>query len=410
MPGADAPRKILNNPLILTFYLPSFLLSFSYGLLAPVLPLYAAELALSYGMIGLVLGGEALGSLLSDLPAGVLMTRLGRQRSMLLGVSIFLLSTLALYWVNSVFVALACRLLTGFGWALFSVARHAYISSQTGIDNRGRAIALFGGVNRIGRFAGPAIGGMVATSYGLRAPFLLFAAVCALVPISVALFLPRNPQTRLSSSSRSPKGQLLDTLKTHRRLLATAGTGQLLAQAIRAGRTVIIPLYAADVLGLDAGAIGLILSVSSAVDMLLFYPTGVIMDRWGRKFAIIPSFLIQAISLGLVPFTGTVGALMAAAALGGLGNGLGSGTMMTLGSDLAPADTQGEFLGLWRLIGDAGSSGSPIAVGGIADLFALQTASWIICGVGLIAVAVFAVLVPETLENAKPPPGLSWRA
>ena len=392
----------LSNPLLLTFYLPSFLLSFSIGLLAPVLPLYATELASSYGLVGLVLAGESLGSLLSDLPAGALLSRLGLRRSMFLGAVTILLSTVALFWVDSVIVALACRVLTGFGNALFSVARHAYISSQTDIGERGRALALFGGVNRIGRFAGPAIGGIVAASYGLRVPFLVFGGVCALVPAAAALFLPRLPRP-VQASTRSTTGRLLETIRSHRSVLAATGTGVLLAQATRAGRQVIIPLYAAGVLGLDARAIGLILSLASGIDMTLFYPTGLIMDRWGRKFAIVPAFLIQATSLGLIPLAGSMGALLAVAALGGLGNGLSSGTMMTLGADLAPADAQGEFLGGWRLIGDAGFSASPIAVGAIADLFTLQAGSWIISAAGLLAAAVFFFLVPETLKKVRPP-------
>lgn len=387
------------NPLILSFYLPTFLVSFAFGLLEPILPLYAAKLSSSYSLVGLVLGGESLGSLLGDLPAGMLLARLGRKRSMLLGISAMLFSALVLFWVNSVWVALGCRMLTGFGWSLFSVARHAYISAQTNVDNRGRAIALFGGVNRVGRFAGPAVGGVVATAFGLRIPFLAFGAVCVLVPLVIALFLPRTYAQ--VSPSHSMGGKLLKTVKTHRRLLTAAGAGALLAQAVRSGRRVIIPLYAADVLGLDAGAIGLILSVASAVDMTLFYPTGMIMDRWGRKYAIVPAFFIQAVSLALVPLTGSLGALMAVAALGGLGNGLSSGTMMTLGADLAPAEAQGEFLGVWRLIGDAGSSGSPMVVGGIADWFTLQSAAWIISSLGVVAVGVFAFLVPETLQNGE---------
>jgi MFS family permease len=399
----DRPAPLI-DPLIPTFYLPSFVLSLSSGLLAPVLPLYAAELAPSYGLVGLVLGGESLGSLVGDVPAGVLLTRLGRKRTMLLGGVTMLLATTVLFWVHSVWVALVCRVLTGLGWALFGVARHAYIASQTDVGNRGRAIALFGGLNRAGRLVGPALGGMVATLYGLRPSFLVYGALCALVPAAVALLMPRARLNRPAERFPSLSAQVLATLRGHRHLLGAAGSGQLLAQAVRAGRGIIIPLYAADVLGLGAGSIGLILSVSSAVDVVLFYPTGVIMDRWGRKTAIVPAFLIQAVSLGLVPLTGTVGGLLAAATLGGLGNGLSSGTMMTLGSDLAPAGARGEFLGVWRLIGDAGASGSPIAIGGIADLVTLQAASWIICGAGLVAVYVFGVLVPETLPGAKPPP------
>jgi MFS family permease len=387
-----------SNPLILTFYLPSFLFSFSIALLAPVLPLYATELASSYGLAGLVLAGESLGSLLSDLPAGLLLSRLGLKRSMTMGAATILLSTVMLFWVDSVASALGCRLLAGFGNALFGVARHAYISSEAGVDRRGRTLALFGGVNRIGRFAGPAIGGMVAASYGLRAPFLVFGLVGALVPAVLTLFLPGTSETR-PSPTPSTTGRLWETVRSHRSLLAAAGTGQLLVQAVRAGRQVIIPLYAADVLNLDAGSIGLILSAASAVDMMLFYPTGLIMDRWGRKAAIVPAFVIQALSLALVPFAGSMSALMAVATLGGLGNGLSSGTMMTLGADLAPAGARGEFLGVWRLIGDMGFSGSPIVVGAIADLVTLQAGSWMGCAVGCCAAAVFYFLVPETLSK-----------
>ena len=54
--------------------------------------------------------------------------------------------------------------------------------------------------------------------------------------------------------------------------------------------------------------------------------------------------------------------LLAAAILTGIGNGFGSGIMMTLGADLAPKGSIGEFLGLWRLIGDIGSTGGPLVV------------------------------------------------
>ncbi|MCB0139017.1 MAG: MFS transporter, partial [Caldilineaceae bacterium] len=62
-------------------------------------------------------------------------------------------------------------------------------------------------------------------------------------------------------------------------------------------------LYGADMLGLDVQTIGWIVSISSFVDMSLFYPAGFIMDRFGRKFAYVPCFLIQGIGMALIPFT-----------------------------------------------------------------------------------------------------------
>ena len=65
--------------------------------------------------------------------------------------------------------------------------------------------------------------------------------------------------------------------------------------------------------------------------------------------------------MALIPLTGSFAALLAATSLIGFGNGLGSGTMLTLGADLAPpkGEGMGAFLGLWRLIGDTGHTSAP---------------------------------------------------
>jgi MFS family permease len=395
----NVPRNSLRNPLLLSFYLPSLILAFSAGLLAPVLPLYARAFEASYGLVGLVLAGERLGMLLGDIPAGALIRRLGQKGTMSLGICCAALSTAALFWAGSIPEAVIYRLCTGFGMALYSVARHAYIADQVASASRGRAIALFGGIFRVGRFAGPMVGGIVAAQYGLRTPFLVFGCAGVATLIVIMAFVRT---TRAASPRASAQGNhLLSILKTQHRILTSAGAGQLFAQMIRAGRGIIIPLYAADVIGLDVQAIGFIISISSAIDMSLFYPTGLIMDRLGRKCAIVPSFLIQAIGMSLVPFTSSFVGLLLATSLIGLGNGLSSGSMMTLGADFAPQDTRGEFLGVWRLIGDGGATGGPLVVGGIADLVALPTAAWAMSGAGVIAAAIFALFVPETLKKRK---------
>ena len=115
------------------------------------------------------------------------------------------------------------------------------------------------------------------------------------------------------------------------RILASAGTAQIFGQMIRAGRTIVIPLFAAEVLGLAVDQIGLIVSISVAVDFSLFVVAGWLMDRVGRKFAIVPCFGIQALGMALVPFATSYSSLLLAAVLIGIGNGLGAGTMMTLG-------------------------------------------------------------------------------
>ena len=166
---------------------------------------------------------------------------------------------------------------------------------------------------------------------------------------------------------------------------------------IRAGRNTIVPLFAADVIGLTVQEVGWIVSIAAFVDMSMFYPAGLIMDRFGRKFAVVPCFFIQAVAMALIPFTDSFSGLLMATCLLGFGNGIGSGTMMTLGADLAPEGSVGEFLGVWRLIGDSGHMSAPLVVGGVADLMGLSPATFVIAGFGLVASGIFALLVPETL-------------
>ena len=415
--------RLLRNPLILSFYLPTLILSFSQGLLVPVLPLYAREIETSYRLVGLMLAGDGLGMLLADIPAGLLLRRLGNRASMLLGIGSILLSTVTLFWAGSAATVLACRLVTGFGMSIYSISRHAYIAGAVRLAGRGRALSLLGGVFRLGRFAGPMAGGAIAARYGLRAAFPVFGGVCAIAWLSVAAFAhlshatPSSAPTVSQSATWSPDGGSPETgrrslshslslfltmLKGNTHVLVPAGAGYPFSQMVRAGRAIVIPLYAADVLGLDVGAIGLIVSIASAVEASLFPVAGLIMDRLGRKVAIVPCFTIMGLAMLLLPLTHGFADLLAVAVAISLGNGLGSGAMMTLGADLAPPDSRGEFLGVWRLVGDAGGTGAPLVVGVIADLLALPAASLVIAGTGLIAATIFATLVPETLKKPRP--------
>ena len=133
-----------------------------------MLPLFAHELSQGDGLVGLVVAGAGLGTLLTDLPSGSLVRRMNKRSAMILGITIDALSTLLLFWVDTIWLAIVLRFLSGMGHALFSIARHTYITGAVRTAARGRAISLFGGVLRIGLFIGPAIGGMLAARFGLR--------------------------------------------------------------------------------------------------------------------------------------------------------------------------------------------------------------------------------------------------
>ncbi|MFC1996714.1 MFS transporter [Chloroflexota bacterium] len=399
--STNKTATLRQHPLILPVYLPTFLISLAGGILIPVLPLYLREFDVGYGLVGLVLAGQALGMLIADIPSGMVMRRLGQRRAMIVGLGFVALSTLALFWARSVPEALLYRILSGVGFSIFGVSRHAYIAESAVIGVRGRAVALFGGVNRIGRFSGPAIGGMIGSAISLRAPILITGGLLTVAFLFVILMVPRTHATQIreQGSLKTYVRQLWSTAKDQYRILTTVGAGQLFAQMVRTGRDVLVPLYGSDILGLDVAQIGWISTIASAIDMTLFYPVGMIMDRWGRKFAIVPSFLVQGIGLALIPLTGGFIGLAVVAGIIGFGNGLGSGTMMTLGADLAPADARGEFLGMWRLIGDLGFMLGPSVAGAVAGILTLPAAALVMGSSGVIASMIFLFLVPETVKK-----------
>lgn len=397
--------RLLRHPLTMILHVPGLFFAISMGMMGPILPLYAADFEVSYALVGLVLAAAALGGLIGDLPAGLVLRRTGRKRAMVLGLVVSALATAALFWTQSIWVVILLRLVTGLGHALFGVARHTYMADSIKIEQRGRILAVLAGVFRLGRLIGPLTAGLIATQFSLRTPFLLYGGLVLLAAGCVWVAMPRqDPVEKAAQDHAQAVGpSLWVMLREQYRILTTAGAGQILAQATRSGWNTIIPLYGRDMLGLDVGQIGLVVSILSLVDTIMFVPTGIIMDRWGRKFAVVPSFALQGLGLALIPLVGTFSGLVGAAVVIGFGNGLGAGTMMTLGADLAPEDSRGEFLGVWRLIGDTGGTVGPLMIGNVADILALPAAALVAAGMGLAAAAVFGLFVPETLKKKKRP-------
>src|SRR5690625_6607990 len=75
---------------------------------------------------------------------------------------------------------------------------------------------------------------------------------------------------------------MISLVKQHWRVLLSSGLGVLCLTAMRASRTAVIPLWAEHI-GLSPAQASLIYGVAGAVDLIMFYPSGVLMDRKGRR-------------------------------------------------------------------------------------------------------------------------------
>jgi MFS family permease len=387
--------------LLLPVYVPTVLLSLGEGLLLPILPVYALTFDVSFGMAALVIAAAGIGTMLADVPAGLILGRLGLKPTMLIGAALTAFSMFALVFASLFPELIIYRLIGGVGTAMWGLSRHAFITESIAPRQRGQAIAVFGGINRIGMFSGPVVGGLIGQQLGLTSSFYLSGAL-AVIALVISIIYVKDTRVVVHSSRSVRWGLVRDLLRTNRGDLTAASVAQICGQMVRAGRQAIIPFYGASVLGLNVAQIGTVQSASSVVDMALFIPAGYIMDRYGRKFASVPSFALMGIGMAMIPLTGSFLTLIVVSVLIGIGNGLGSGAMMTLGADLAPKGATGEFLGLWRLVGDSGRASGPVVVGGLTDSTGFTFTAIALGGVGVAAALTLALLVKETRAGPEP--------
>lgn len=398
MPSTTSPSR---SPLLFAIFVPVFLFAITNGLLSPLLPLYVKDFDISYTAVGLVLAASGIGTMIGDVPAGVLLRRYSIKSAMIAGVVLWGGMMTSLYWAGSIWWVVVAQLLGGIGRALFNVAWHAYIVDVVTLTQRGRINSRMGGVFRTSWFLGPALGGAVAELFSRETAFLL-VGVIGMATLAFVLRFTRRIRSDAphGSAGLGHMGRgLVHTFRAHRRILMVAGLGQVFIMVVRQGRGTILPLYGKDMLGLSDGRIGLILSIAAGMDLLIFPAAGYLMDRYGRKYAIVPSFIIQGIGMALIPLAGGFAGLAAAGMVIGMGNGFSAGTMLTLGADLAPKNARGDFIGLWHLLGDLGAAGGPFVVGTVADIVALPTAAFALMLSGFGAALVFGRFVPETLKR-----------
>ena len=163
---------------------------------------------------------------------------------------------------------------------------------------RARALSTLGGVDRIGIFIGPFIGAAVMQFAGITGAYWVgVGAMAAAAAVAVAHPGPRRRTPARGRRRRRPRQPTL----ARRRASPTPGSSSPWASAcccvsaVRASRQAVIPLWA-EHLGIDAAPTSLIYGLSGAIDMLVFYPAGKLMDRKGRAWVAMPSTLIMGIA------------------------------------------------------------------------------------------------------------------
>ncbi|MET0864268.1 MAG: MFS transporter [Nakamurella sp.] len=374
-------------------FVPPAVFAVGQGAIAPVVVISATDLGASPAMAALVVATAGLGQIAADIPAGSIVHRYGERPTMIGAAALTILALVGCIFAPNLFLFALSIFVTGIGTAVWLLARQAYVTEVVPYRLRARAMSTLGGVFRIGLFIGPFLGGAVVHFTGLWGAYAVHI-VAALVAVGLLLAtkdLAVDDDVDRASRTRAPVGRVISE---QRSVFVTLGVGVLGVSAVRAARQVVLPLWGQH-LGLSPSTISIIFGVSGAVDMLLFYPAGKVMDRYGRVWVAVPSMVVLGLSLALVPLTQSVAMLTVVGLVMGVGNGMSSGLVMTLGADLAPPGQRPVFLGVWRMFADAGNGVGPFVIAGITAVATLGAGIAAMGGVGLLGAGWLGYWIPR---------------
>ncbi|MGE0798425.1 MAG: MFS transporter [Lautropia sp.] len=366
---------------------PSLLYGIANGAMLPVIALSAYELGASTALAGLIVALSGIGALVSNLPAAMITTAFGERRAMLGAAAVSVAGLLLCIFAVGPWMLAAGVLLTGMAGAVFWLARQTFLIEVTPFAMRAQALSTLAGSMRIGAFVGPFAGAALIHFLGLSGAYWI--ALIAMVGVGwIATIVPDLGVDQARQAEPVARPSFAGIFRSHAGVLLTLGFGVLLVSALRSARPVVVPLWATH-LGLEPAVVSIVYGLASAVDMAVFYPAGKVMDRHGRIWVALPCVLLMGGSLLWMPLTNQLTTFVAASLLLGLGNGIGSGIVMTLGADSSPRAGRAEFLGLWRILADIGSCGGPVLLSVVTAAISLTAGITTIGALGFVAAAVF---------------------
>lgn len=379
-----------------------------FGAIVPVTALYAEDFGVSNTAIGLTVAIYGLARLVWNVPSGRLADVMGRRWTLALGGMLTVVGTVICAMAPTYEVFLAGRFIAGAGAAGVMTGGQIVLADIAKPHNRGRVMAIYQGVFIVAVGGGAWPGGWLATNYGLAAPFWANAGLAAIVTLVAWFFVPETRNRNQPDGHLRPASAGIGFLQQTRYLLQSEGIVliSLISLAAAFARTGglfnVIPLLADSEIGLSPDQIGLGLGMVSIVGLILVYPSGVLVDRFGRKAVIVPSTLLSGVSMLAFTVADGFALFMVASIFWATATGIAGAAPGAYAADVAPPGMTASAMGLYRALSDVGYVIGPLALGAVSDMAGADSALWVTAGLLFAVGATFAVRAAETRPGHSP--------
>src|SRR6266511_2638187 len=328
--------QIVADPAVRVAIGAVFVMMLGYGIVAPILPLYARSFEVGYEAAGLLISMFAVARLVFDVVSGPMVDRYGERTVATAGLGVLLVSSLLTGLAPNFPLAVLFRSVGGAGSSAVFASMYSYLLKVVPKQQMGRTLGLFYGALNIGIIAGGPLGGFIAQQLGLAAPLFFYSGLMAPAGFLVWRYLrltPREGRGADAAEERVPLRARLGALLRTKGFTTALVVNLTYAWMIAGVYDTLVPLFGREELGLSTVGIGVVLAPAAML------------------------------------------------------------------SDVVPEGSSGTAIGMFRFCGDLGFILGPLVAGVVASGWGFQ-ASFAVAAVPSFVAFLFTVRTPETYRHA----------
>jgi MFS family permease len=366
---------------VYTLGLVAFCVAVGFGVLVPVLPVFARSFGVGNLQVGAVISAFALMRLVSSPLCGRLIEHWSERVVMSTGIFIVALSSGLAGVSQSYEQLLVLRGVGGIGSAMFTVSAFALLLGSVDAGLRGRAAGIFQGGFLIGGMAGPAVGGLLS-AISLTAPFFFYAGTLAVAgTVGLVLLHSRGAQPDERDAERVGFRRVV----RDSRYQAACVTNLAQGWTSFGVRSSLVPVLVVEVLHRPASWTGAAFAVAAVAQTIAVGPAGRFVDTVGRRPAMIGAGLGAGVAILAVPFAPNIWLLIVALCAYGVASAfLGTAPAAAVG-DATGGGRSGTAVAGFSMCADLGAIIGPLVAGLLADVVSYPVAFGV--GAGLMVIA-----------------------
>ncbi len=365
----------------MVLFLIAFVDTVGAALVVPILPFYATRYGASAFLVGLLVSSFSIAQLACAPWWGRLSDRYGRRPAILLGLVVSALSYIVFAFAQSVPLLLLSRLVQGLGGGTIGVVQ-AYVADASPPDQRTRAIGWLTTVTSLGWLSGSALGSVLVSLGGERAPGLFTAAFSLVVAGFAWRYLAESKAMRPSGASTlgpPPRAQTGGEAIRHVIRQWHEPAPRLIwiyAIGIGAfyGTAAVMPLLLQERLGITEHTIGYIVMYFAGLGVVVRAGIlGRMVDWLGEPRLARVGMVLLAAGLGLGAVGRSLPVLFTSFTLMPLGTAFLFPSVSGLLSQIVGSAERGLYLGVQQTFGGAARVAFPIGAGLLMDRFGRGT-------------------------------------